>query len=239
MTCVLVRGVLALAAVVLLTASAAHGASDADREQASSLLRGGLARYRVDHDAAAAREAMLEAVRVDPTYPNPRFDLAVLAEDQEDWGQAIRYYEEFLALVPSSSTAAATARKRLHRAQRAGEMDGTADGKRLRQYAELLALASGYLQADEPRKAYNLGAQAIALDARLPHAYLVCADALARVTAYGAAAKLVKLAIERTPDAERRPLLTLHTAYRQASASTEATKPQPRRATSKKVKAKG
>ncbi len=51
------------------------------------------------------------ALETDPTWPSGNFNLALLYEAVEDWGEAVRYMRRFLLLEPDSREAAAAREK--------------------------------------------------------------------------------------------------------------------------------
>lgn len=75
-------------------------------------------RHKVLAEAAArdrnfelAIEHFEAALETDPTWPSGNFNLALLYEEAEDWGEAMRYMRRFLLLEPNSREAPAARQK--------------------------------------------------------------------------------------------------------------------------------
>jgi hypothetical protein len=131
-------------AALLLAASAAWAQPAAPEEQA---LQQGLALYRTG-EFAPARAAFLKAIELKPGYAAPRFNLAQLAEREERWSEAARWYGEFLR-YDQASVYAEIARSRQAQVARYAEADKTPQGQQQRIWLQYLQQAQAQLAAGQ------------------------------------------------------------------------------------------
>jgi tetratricopeptide (TPR) repeat protein len=195
-----------LSAAVLLGLSAgatsAQTPAQAQRKKAREVFLLTSAQFLEDKDRSRAREGYLQAIRIDPTYPQPRYNLGVLAEADEDWTEAAKWFTEYLRLDNLSSYAT-KARAELGRVGRAQEQDSTPGGRRRRQYDEAVYRGRVLLRSGRPKEAVAEASAAAKIDDARWEAYALTADALSSQGLYVEAATFIQQAIERAPAAKR------------------------------------
>jgi len=169
------------------------------RTQARASFQEALARYLYDQDRGKARDGFLLSLRQDPTYALPRYNLAVLAEAEEDWDDAIEYFEEFLRL-DQKSRYSAKARSEIDRLKLIREMDRTPEGKRRRRYEDAIAKSTVFLNADLLKDAVRAAALAAQIDDHRWEAYALTATALSKQNLYEDAELYLKQSIARAPE---------------------------------------
>lgn len=130
-------------ALVLVTLSSMVQAAAPEEQE----LQRGLASYR-NGELAQARAAFLKAIELAPGYAAPRFNLAQLAEREERWTEAARWYGEFL-LQDQSSVYAEVARGRQTQMVRYAEADRTPEGQQQRVWLQYLQQAQAHLTASQ------------------------------------------------------------------------------------------
>ena len=136
---------LALFATIL---SAAPAAAQTAKDQ----VEAGIAAYTRDGNRTAARAAFLKAIEMDPRQVAARYNLATMAEDEENWAEAIRYYKEYAGLVGPGDLYLGTATRKIAALLKFAELDKTPDGKTERIFLQLVQrgqakLASGDIGA--------------------------------------------------------------------------------------------
>lgn len=111
-----------------------------------------------DNAAQADAEAkFLEALQLDPTFAEPRFNLAVLADRNGDVAAAVRAYEEYMAAAPTMPQALTAERRVAHlrpapAAATAAPVAPAIDAERYRKCLELALTAMETGQRDEAIK---------------------------------------------------------------------------------------
>lgn len=135
---------LQVCASVLLASSAVWAQQVAPEMQA---LQQGLALYR-SGELAPARAAFLKAIELKQNFAAPRFNLAQLAEREERWGEAARWYGEFL-LHDQTSVYAEIARGRQAQVGLYAEADKTPQGQQQRIWLQYLQQAQAQLAAGQ------------------------------------------------------------------------------------------
>ena len=144
---------LAFALVPALTGIAAAPTAD-------SLFQGGITAYTARGDREAARQAFTRALALDPKHAGARFNLGMLAEEEERWGEAIAAFEEYLRLAPDDLYAA-VARRKLVTLRQFAELDRTPEGRRERIFLGFVHKAQSRLAAGETGAALALAELAV------------------------------------------------------------------------------
>jgi tetratricopeptide (TPR) repeat protein len=177
---------------------AASGATDSLRKKAQSIFQQALARFFDDKDISRARAGFLESMRTDPSYPLPRFNLGVLAEADENWDEAIRWFQEFVQL-DGASDYAKRAQKELARLRQLQTLEKSDQGRQRRLYDETIGRAKILLDARFLKEAIAEAASAAKIDDTRWEAYAVAGSALSERGAFDQAANFLQRAIDRAP----------------------------------------
>jgi tetratricopeptide (TPR) repeat protein len=183
------------AALILALSPCALFAQQAEispRTHARATFQETLARYLFDQDRGKAREGFLLSLQQDPTYALPHYNLGVLAEAEEDWNDAITYFEDFLRL-DQMSTYATKARSEVARLKQVRELDRTPEGKQRRRYED--AISKSMI-----KDAVRAAAIATQIDDRRWEAYALAATALSKQEFYEDAEWFLKQSIARAPE---------------------------------------
>lgn len=132
----------------------------AGAQPAEDQFRFGLAAYVREGDRAAAKQAFARAIELNPKHGAARFNLGLIAEDEERWNDAIKWYSEYRALDGSGIYGDLAARK-IHALRQFAELDKTPDGRAERIYLQLLHRAQGKLAKGDIGAALALSELAI------------------------------------------------------------------------------
>ena len=173
-----------------------------------------------DKDMAKARNRLLEAIKKDPRFAPPYYTLGLFAEADENWGEAIQRFEEFLRLEPGSARAE-LAKRELKRAREALEADKTPEGKRKRKYEEAFSWARALSQSGLDKEAIAKAAEAAKIDASRWEAYAFTADILYRQGRLPEAAGFLQKALEVAPKEVQSVLRALSEQYRKAATARQ------------------
>lgn len=107
-------------------------------------LKTGIDAYTKQGNKGLARQSFVKAIELDNGYAAPRFNLAQLAEEQEQWADAVNWYTEYLKLDKSSPYADVAERK-VALLKKYIESDKTLEGKKERIYLQYLQKAQANL----------------------------------------------------------------------------------------------
>jgi tetratricopeptide (TPR) repeat protein len=147
-------------------------AKASNRSQATNVFEITLLRFSEDNDTLKARDGFMEALRLDPTYSLPRYNLGVLAESNENWDEAVRWFEEFLRLDPISEYAL-KAQTELAGVRLIRELDKTPAGHLKRLYDDEINRARVFLNTGFEAEALDTLTKAKALDDSRWEAYAI------------------------------------------------------------------
>lgn len=125
-------------------------------QSADSQVAAGIAAYTRDGNRVTARAAFLQAIDLDARQAPARFNLAMMAEDEENWDEAIRYYTEYSGLVGSDDLYLSVARRKIDALGLFAELDRTPDGKAERIYLQLIQRAQSKLTGGDQGAALAL-----------------------------------------------------------------------------------
>jgi Tfp pilus assembly protein PilF len=159
--------------------------------------------YHRARDIAAARKGYELAASIDPAYPPPHWNLAVLAEAEERWADAIAHFERFLSLLPPGSDLAERAQNRVAHVRSLAEGDSDPVARTARRYGEAIARARVALESGEIARGVEECEAATRIDEQRYEAFALGAIALARAQAPARALEFLRLARERAPGAVR------------------------------------
>jgi tetratricopeptide (TPR) repeat protein len=146
----------------------------------------------------SARTGFLEAVTQDPFYPQPIYNLAVLATAEENWDDAIKLFQQFRQLDRVSALSL-KAEQQLESLKRVRNLDVTPEAKRRRHYDESILQANVLLNLGLLQEAAAEAAQAVQIDDTRWEAYAITASALARQNLYEDVVHFLNLAVARSP----------------------------------------
>ena len=215
------RGLLLAAVIAAPTAVLAQ--ESAERKAARETFQRVVDSLFYDRDGAKAQAGFLEVIEQDPTYPQPYFNLAVLAESEEKWNEAIEWFEKYRKLDQSSAFAL-KAEEELARLKIVRALDLTPAGRQQRRYDDLIARARLFLDSQLPKQAVAEAARAAQVDDARWEAYAVAAHALSEQGLLQDAAKFLHKAIQYTPEDKKQSLQrALQLSIENAPAATEMT----------------
>jgi Flp pilus assembly protein TadD len=190
--------------LVLLPLVSAEGqvSSAQSQQKARELFMLTSAQFIAAKDRVKAREGYTEAIKLYPPYPQPRYNLAVLAEADENWDEAIKWFTDFLRF-DAKSAYAVKARNEIVRLNKIKIQDSTPDGKKRRQYDEAIVTARGLANMGLSKEAIAEAAQAVKIDGKRWEAYALTANILANQKQDVDAAIFFQEAIEWAPSGKK------------------------------------
>ena len=148
-----------LAAALLLTQTGLT--TTALAQSADDQFQAGVTAFSRDGNRSAARMAFLKAIELDGRHAGARFNLAMLSEEEEQWGEAIRYYNEYLGLVGQDDLYADVARRKVAALSQFETLDRTPEGKSERIFLQLVQRAQSKLASADVGAALALSELAI------------------------------------------------------------------------------
>jgi tetratricopeptide (TPR) repeat protein len=166
------------------------------RELSRATTRIALAHYAHDADVGKAQEALLEAIRDDPSYIAPHFYMGLLDEEQEDWEGAIASFDQICRIEPDSKQCAGV---RLETKRLTALRTDSHQAIQNFRYSRKVALANSALDAGLLKRAVFFASQASSIDDSRWEAYAIGAAALAKQKDFDGAAKFLGLAMSRSP----------------------------------------
>jgi len=162
-----------------------------------------LARARTAEEMRGARSrgrnGFLMAVSQEPTYPRPYYNLGVLAEADEEWDAARRYFEQFRQL-DGGSELSLKAQRKVEYLRTLRETDRTPDGRRRRQYEQALAQANALVNLGLLKEANTTAGRAAQLDGTRWEAYALIGNTLASQQLCADAVGFFQKAVVRAPN---------------------------------------
>jgi tetratricopeptide (TPR) repeat protein len=156
------------------TASAAQGGSR-KHEAALKQVQKTVSEFSADHDTAKAAKGYRRALELDPKCLPAHLGLGVMLEAREDWANARKAFEQVVKIAPSTSLSAA-AKLELKRIARIKNLASTPEGRKQRQYDDLLAQARMFVVAGELETAARKAGAAQKLDGGRWEAYAVAGE---------------------------------------------------------------
>lgn len=157
---------------------------------AAQQLKAGIDAYSKQGDKGLARQSFLKAVELNKDYAAPKFNLAQLAEEEERWAEAVKWYAEYLKLDKTSSYADIAERK-IASIKKYIEADKTPEGKKERIYLQYVQKAQAQLAGGNVGASIAYSELALAYHPARFEAYLMYAVALMETERYAEA--IVKL----------------------------------------------
>lgn len=169
-----------------------------ERRKAKLTFRQTLNQLAKDKDRAKASKGFLAAIKEDNTYALPRYNLGVMAEADERWDDAIKWFEEFLKLSDDAKYIR-SAKLELEKIKRIKELDKTPAGKSKRQYDELIAVANLQHKLGLAKESISTAAKAAEMSPDRWEAYVVVANALMEQKQWTQAVKFIQMAMKSAP----------------------------------------
>ena len=207
--------VLAIGAVLLLTPPVISGhhfalaaeagtppppeilAAEKISEAISQMLRG---------NHLAANEELHAALTADPNSRTSRYALGMVAEADENWTEAIRWFQEVRSLSPTESKLATEAEQQIQICSENAKQDKQTDSKLDRRYNSMIARARFLVRFGLAKESVAEAAEALQLKPKGWEPYVITAEALALQAQYAKAGEQLELAIERAPDEKKEAL---------------------------------
>lgn len=171
----------------------------AERRRAQQTMLAALREFVSDRDTGKARDALVRAAGEDPSYAEPPYNLAILAEAEENWAEAIRYYEQVEALATPQDPLRKTAAEKLGLVRQLEADSQTPEGKLDVQYTLSVDRARQFLAAQQPAEAVAEAERAITLLPNRYEAYCVAALAERELGAFESAIGRLRHAKEVAP----------------------------------------
>ena len=129
-----------------------------------------------NNDIARARKDLLQSCQDDPSYPEPRYNLAKLDEKEGNWDSAIRWLTECQKLAKGTPLYAKAA-KEIESVKGISSRSHTPEGKRALQYDSALAGARQLISSHHYKEAFEAAQECIHMDESRYEAYAVAAAA--------------------------------------------------------------
>jgi tetratricopeptide (TPR) repeat protein len=130
---------------VFLTASLTTEA--ANPPMAAQVFRETLNRFSRTHDKTEAAAGFHKSADLDPNYQAPRYNLGILAEAQEDWESAAKWFKSVIE-IDAASEFGRKSTERLKNVQRSTQLFKSEEGRRQIAFEQSLARARALLAAD-------------------------------------------------------------------------------------------
>ena len=178
------------------------------REHAREMMRETMDTFVRERDRARAKRGFMACISTDPTYAEPRFNLAKLDEADEDWDSAIRSLRECEKFA-SGTPLAARAGEEIRQVEELKQRLRTQEGNRAVKYERLVADARNFCEAQRYGEALISTEDAIRIDDGRFEAYSVAAVAHARMKNYDQALKAMHTALTKVPPDHRATLETV------------------------------
>lgn len=175
------------------------------RQKAQATFRQTLARFARDRNLTLARQGFLAAAQMDPSYPQPHFNLGVLAESEEKWDEAGKAYADCLRRQPEAELKSKT-EQAIERLKKIGELARTPEGKARWRYEQVLLKAQALGQMGLVKEAVAQTAAAAKTDNSRWEAYALAGSLLSQQNLCNEATGFFQQALERAP-AEKKTAL--------------------------------
>lgn len=151
-------------------------------------------RFAGDRDIVAARKGFLKSIETDPTFPQPRYNLGVMAETENKKGEAIKWFTEYLTFDQKSRYAVA-AKLKIARLQ----LPPDEKRDKTTKYNILISRANGFMRAGFLKEAVAELYAASAIDDQRWEAYAFTSVILSQEGKFTNAEKFHAEAKKRVP----------------------------------------
>ncbi len=175
-----------------------------------------VARFSIDHDRAALRSACNRALSAERSYALPRFYLGVLDEADENWSDAQKQFQLFIA-SEGQSVLSASARRELGKLPALMREDSTPSGKLNRRYRQHLEYASLLERKGFAKEALLETAEAAQLAPTRWEAYAIASSIMLAQHQTAHATHFLEIAEHYAPASAEGKLKPLATAIAQQS----------------------
>lgn len=170
-------------------------------------LQGSLEKFLTDGNRPEAKEAFRKCAEQDPSYAEPRYNLARLEEADENWDEALRWYNECQRAAPNS-TLSRDAGVHIRQLEAIQQRAQTPEGARALKYETLVERVRSAIAAEQFAQAEVLAEQAAKIDDSRHEAYSLAAAVCSRNRDYDKALGHLRIAISKCP-ADKKPSLQL------------------------------
>lgn len=164
--------------------------------EAQDAFVAGMVAYIEDGDIKLSRNLLEESLAASPNFAAPKYNLGLLAEAEEDWDAAIKWYSTFLKESPQSRYAV-RARVKLERLKGLLEQDSTPEGKAQRRFLEAVQSAGDHLSNGRPGDALAYAEVAMEAGPDRFEGYFIAATAFEMVGGFADARRLYEEAKSR------------------------------------------
>jgi hypothetical protein len=169
------------------------------------------------NDRSSAKAAFLKAVALDPEFAAPRFNLALLAEQDEKWGEAARWYGEYLK-YDKTSLYSEVAEKKIALMATYVAADKTPEGKKHRIWLQYIQQAQLHLAGGSAGVAAGYAELASNLAPEKFESYVLQALALMHGERYAEALTKLDAAASRASGSEKADIVALQVKCRESMA---------------------
>lgn len=203
-TCRLVAWVCVIAIGRDTEAAPVQGSAEA-RVKARSTMQETLEVFVRDRSRSKAKEGLLQCIREDPSYAEPRYNLGKLAESEQDWDAAIRWLSECQSLAEGTKLYD-DAGQNIQRLKKILDLCRTPNGTRSVKYEIAIASGRDLISAKQYGEALAALKEAIRLDESRYEAHSLAGAAKYRLKEYDQALDDMDRAITRAPGELREKL---------------------------------
>jgi serine/threonine protein kinase len=163
-----------------------------------------IVQFRRDRDRPELERQLLKALSLNPSYAQPRFDLGILAEGDEDWQAAYEWFRQYRRLEPNSKMSV-LAQIELDRIPAIEKLDSTPEGKKTRRYDDAVARSKMLFNSGLLKESVAAASGAVKIDNSRWEAYAIIGAALARENRFDLAGHFLAEAADRAP-ADKKPI---------------------------------
>lgn len=180
------------------------------RESAVAAFRKTLTEFLATKDVAKAEQGFNECLKLDPSYAQPYYNLAVLAETKEDWTAASQDFAKYLELSPNAPNSAEI-QSEIKDLKSLAENDSDPVKKKIRQYFRFIEAAKTLYDKRNYQAALERAQDAQKTDPDRWEGYAMAGRALFAIKRYRDAADSLRAAATKAPQEQRAKLQNLAT----------------------------
>lgn len=174
-------------------------AESSDIVIAKETFQSGLNYYKKDNARGKARVAFLKAAKLNSKFAAPRYNLALIAEEEERWSDAVLWYTAFLKLDKTSAYANVVETK-IPILRRYQELDATVEGKKERVFLQYLNQAQDFLEGENAGSALAASELAIESNPKRFEGHLMLAMCFLKAEKHDDAIKKARQALSLASD---------------------------------------
>jgi len=176
------------------------------REKATAQFKIALLRFQNNGSIDQARGGFMDALKIDPAYPEPHYNLGILAAREEKWDEAVAWLTEYRNLDQTSDLSV-KAQLLIDKYAALAKEDSAPGGKIKRKYNEALQSIGAALKANDLKKAIAFADAAIAIDGTRWEAFALKSTVLAQTGDLQNASDSIDQALHRAPANQQTTLL--------------------------------